>query len=222
MSFSHKRVCWIDCETTGLERLRVACPDAAEAGNPNKLTMLLEVACVITDLDFNEVAVFERVVQADPEAIAPLMNEFCIKMHTESGLLEACRVSPFSQRQVGQELLEFIRQHTDGKCAVGGNSVAFDVAVLDQAVPGFRDVVSYRIIDVSSNWVQRDLWASECGIDRGAAQKWPVPHRALPDIRSSIDQLRCMMKKITELKRLAWITVSNDMKAQQSKRARQD
>ena len=66
------RIVWIDCEMTGLDTVN---------------DVLVEVACVITDAELNEVGPgFEVVIHAPDEKLAA-MDPVVVSMHTESGLL---------------------------------------------------------------------------------------------------------------------------------------
>ena len=65
---------WVDLEMTGL--------------NVNT-EHIIEMACIITDKHLNIIAEGEDVVIHQPDQIMDNMNEWCVKHHGESGILNA-------------------------------------------------------------------------------------------------------------------------------------
>src|SRR5688500_12326654 len=89
-----KPILWIDLEMTGLDE---------------KTDTILEVAAVITDLDFKPLETLHRVVFQPTEVLAS-MNDWCKKTHGESGLTALVpKATPLAQ--VEKELLELINRH---------------------------------------------------------------------------------------------------------------
>jgi oligoribonuclease len=166
------RIVWIDTETTGLE------PDAR----------LLEVACIITDFEFTEIAEpYTEVIHAPRRALRKL-DPYVRNMHTQSGLIYEV---PQARRMkdVEDSLLHYIQTYVpDARTApLGGSSIHVDRVWLQHNMPRIVDHLHYRLIDVSTIMQFARVWYP----DQMAAH--PVPtggHRALGDIRDSIASMR--------------------------------
>ncbi|GAA0392066.1 oligoribonuclease [Acrocarpospora corrugata] len=164
---------WIDCEMTGLDLGRDA---------------LVEVACVVTDGELNQVdAGVDVVIKPPPEALEQ-MSEVVRAMHTASGLLEAL-AGGVTLAEAEAIVLEYIRGHVaePKKVPLCGNSIATDRSFLARDMPIVDAFLHYRMIDVSSikelarRWYPRVYFASP---------EKQGGHRALADITESIRELR--------------------------------
>ncbi|MBB5136544.1 oligoribonuclease [Thermocatellispora tengchongensis] len=164
---------WIDCEMTGLDLGRDA---------------LVEVACVVTDAELNQLDNgVDVVIKPPPEALEQ-MSEVVREMHTASGLLPALG-GGVTLAEAESLVLDYIRGHvTEPKRApLCGNSIATDRAFLARDMPGVDSYLHYRMIDVSSikelvrRWYPRVYFASP---------EKQGGHRALADITESIRELR--------------------------------
>jgi oligoribonuclease len=168
------RLVWIDCEMTGLDLSRDA---------------LVEVAVVVTDSEL--VAVddgLDLVITTSEDALAG-MPDVVREMHTSSGLLEEIKDATLSMPDAEELLLGYIRQFVPdaGKAPLCGNSVATDRAFLARDMPKLEAHMHYRMIDVSSikelarRWYPRVYYNAPAKVGG---------HRALADIKESIDELR--------------------------------
>jgi oligoribonuclease len=167
------RIVWIDCEMTGLELGHDA---------------LIEVAVLVTDSELNVLGEGVDVVIACPPEALESMPDVVREMHTTSGLLdELAGGLPMDQAQ--ELVMTYVRKHVPdaGKAPLAGNSVGTDRGFLARDMPELEGYLHYRIIDVSSikelarRWYPRAYFASP---------KKQGGHRALADIRESIDELR--------------------------------
>ena len=167
------RIVWIDCEMTGLDTVN---------------DYLVEVACVITDGELNEIGPgFEMVITAPQERL-DVMEPIVVNMHTESGLLPLI-ADGVSLDVAHEALLEYVKTHVPeaGKAPLGGSSVHVDRIFLERDMPELNAYLHYRIVDVSSikeivrRWYPRVYFASP---------KKTGNHRALGDIRDSINELK--------------------------------
>lgn len=164
---------WIDCEMTGLDL-------NADA--------LIEVACVITDSELNEVDAGLTVVIAPPQATLEQMNDFVRNMHVESGLLEELPAGT-TLADAEQQVLAYVKGHiAEGtRAPLCGSSVYVDRGFLARDMAEFNDFLHYRVLDVSSfkevirRWYPKVYYASP---DKHGG------HRAMADIRESIAELR--------------------------------
>jgi oligoribonuclease len=162
-----KSLFWVDLEMTGLDE---------------KLDCILEVAVVITDLDFKILEQYHQVVFQPPEVLEK-MNSWCKKTHGESGLTaEVAGGKPLAT--VERDLFDLIGRHfsPDERIVLVGNSVGNDKRFIDEYMPEFAKRLHYRLIDVSSfKEIFREKY--RVAFSKGNA------HRAVDDIHESIREL---------------------------------
>jgi oligoribonuclease len=170
---SQDRIVWIDCEMTGLDLLNDA---------------LIEVAVLVTDSELNVLGDGIDVVVRPPQPAVDQMGDVVRTMHTSSGLLaELDGGLPLAEAE--QAVLGYVRQWVPEarKAPLAGNSVATDRSFLARDMAELEAHLHYRIVDVSSikelarRWYPRVYFASP--VKRGG-------HRALADIRESIEELK--------------------------------
>jgi oligoribonuclease len=123
------------------------------------------------------------------------MDPFVVEMHTRSGLMEAIRASDVSLADAGAATLEFIRAHAPEPATVPlcGNSIGTDRRFLAAYLPDIETHLHYRSIDVSSIKELVRRWYPKIGQTR--PQK-VGQHRALDDIRESIEELRYYRERV--------------------------
>jgi hypothetical protein len=69
----------------------------------------------------------------------------------ENGLLTAIRTSTTTMARAEQQMLDFVRTHTDaGTCPLAGNSVSEDRRFLRKCMPRLAEHLHYRTVDVST------------------------------------------------------------------------
>ncbi|MDA0563248.1 oligoribonuclease [Streptomonospora sp. S1-112] len=164
---------WIDCEMTGLDLEHDA---------------LIEVACLITDGDLNQLDDGVDVVIKPPRAALDQMGDFVTQMHTTSGLLDALD-NGVPLQEAEELVLEHIKRYVPEpkKAPLCGNSIATDRLFLARDMPRIDEHLHYRMVDVSSikellrRWYPRIYFASP---------EKHGGHRALADITESIRELR--------------------------------
>jgi len=163
---------WIDLEMTGLDPVS---------------NVILEVAALVTDGDLNVLSErLDFVVHRDEAALAG-MEEWSQRTHTASGLVDRVRASTVSIEEAERRTLEFIREWVPPETApLCGNSIGHDRRFLRREMPNVDAYLSYRVIDVSSIKELVRRWYPE------SLQAPPKreTHRALDDIRESIEELR--------------------------------
>ena len=171
---------WMDLEMTGLD------PTA---------NVIVEIATLITDDELEVVAEGpELVIHQPPEALAA-MEPVVREMHTRSKLFDAIAASTVSLEQAGQATLDFLREHIPERHTVPlcGNSIGTDRRFLAAYLPAIEDHLHYRSVDVSTIKELARRWYP--GIIDGAPRK-ATTHRALDDIRESVDELRFYRQKL--------------------------
>lgn len=82
---------WIDLEMTGLD-----------VDN----CRIIEIAAIITDKNLNIIAEAEPIAIHQSDEILNSMNEWCIKVHGETGLTQRVKDSKTSLKQAEQKILE--------------------------------------------------------------------------------------------------------------------
>ena len=164
----------MDLEMTGLDPAR---------------NTIVEVATIITDDDLEIVAEGpDLVITASEEQLAG-MDEVVRTMHQRSGLLDAIRASNITLQEAGQATLAFLRDHIaePGTVPLCGNSIGTDRRFLAVWLPEVEAYLHYRSVDVSTVKELARRWYPAAFAD---TPKKVGSHRALGDIRESIDELR--------------------------------
>ncbi len=165
---------WMDLEMTGLDPAT---------------DVIVEIATLITDDNLDLLAEGpDLVVSAPPEALAS-MQDVVVEMHTKSGLLDEIRASTLSLEAAGEMTLAFLKEHIQKPRSVPlcGNSIGVDRRFLAAQLPEVENYLHYRSIDVSTVKELARRW------NPTAFRKAPPKakgHRALDDIRESLNELR--------------------------------
>lgn len=171
---------WIDLEMTGLV--------------PGK-DKILEVAAIATDWDLNEITTMTAVVKVDDKIIKDRMvGEFWEKnQESRDGLITQNETGE-SAEKVEQALLSFLDQNFEkqsiksdskgkNKIILAGNSIHQDRKFIDLEFPELSKRLHYRMLDVSAWKVYFEGKLHQKFLKKEA-------HRALDDIRGSIDELK--------------------------------
>ncbi|MGE0792307.1 MAG: oligoribonuclease [Sandaracinaceae bacterium] len=162
---------WIDLEMTGLD--------------PGTCT-ILEIASIVTDADLTILEEGPDLVIHHSDLVLATMSPWCIEHHGASGLTAASRASNVSLREAEERTLEVIRRHVEAqKAPLCGNSVALDWRFLRVHMPELWRYLDYRLIDVTTVKELAARWFPNAPQPAKAGG-----HRALADIRESIDELR--------------------------------
>jgi oligoribonuclease len=164
----------MDLEMTGLDPAR---------------NVIVEIATLVTDDQLEIVAEGPDLVIHQPDEPLAAMEDVVREMHTRSGLLAAIQDSSVSLADAGAATLDFIKAHVPAPRSVPlcGNSIGTDRRFLAVHLPEIENYLHYRSIDVSTLKELALRWAP--GVLEGAPKKEST-HRALDDIRESVDELR--------------------------------
>ena len=150
---------------------------------------IVEIATLVTDDDLNVVAEGpDLVISQPPEALAA-MDQVVRKMHESSGLLAAIEKSTTSLDEAGEATLAFIREHVPEAQTVPlcGNSIGTDRRFLAVHLPQIDDYLHYRSVDVSTIKELARRWYPDA---LASAPSKAGGHRAMDDIRESVEELR--------------------------------
>jgi oligoribonuclease len=163
---------WIDLEMTGLD-----CEQDS----------IIEIATIVTDDQLEVMATGPVLAIQTPAPLLAGMDEWNTKTHTESGLVKRCLDSEVSLAEAEAQTLEFLSAWiAPGHSPMAGNSICQDRRFLARQMPELEAFFHYRNLDVSTLKELGRRWAPE--VVKGFQKKGS--HRALDDIRESIDELK--------------------------------
>lgn len=173
MQQGESRLVWIDLEMTGL--------------NPDE-DKILEIATLVTNNSLDVIGTGPTYVIYQSDHILSMMDDWNVRTHTYSGLIDAVKQSQITIEQAEEGTLNFLQQFTvTGISPLCGNSVWQDRFFLKKFMPRLESFLNYRIVDVSSikeiiiRWYPKSKYVKF---------EKPENHRALEDIMYSIEELR--------------------------------
>ncbi len=161
-----EKLLWLDMEMTGLDVEK---------------ERIIEIAAVITNMELCELDSYQCVVKQNKELLSK-MDDWNTRHHTASGLLEKIPQG-ISEEYAEMKLIDLVKKHFKEPAVLAGNSVGQDKKFIDKYFTDLAPLIHYRILDVSS-W---KIIFSEKYNKRFNKQE---SHRALDDIRESIDEMR--------------------------------
>jgi len=168
---------WMDMEMSGL--------------NPQE-NVILELAVLATDAQLNILSEGLELCIHQPQVELDRMDTWCTEHHTQSGLIQRVQESQISLAHAEKSLLDWIAEQCPPRQApLCGNSIHQDRKFLAQYMPNLEAYLHYRILDVSSIKIVAQQWYPNL---RPPAKK--ASHRALDDIRESIEELRFYKENI--------------------------
>jgi len=163
---------WIDLEMTGL----VPETDA-----------IIEVATIVTDKDLRILAEGPVLAVHQSEAVLARMDEWNLRTHGTSGLIERVRASVLSEADAERQTVAFLEQWVArGISPMCGNSICQDRRFLARSMPILEKFFHYRNLDVSTVKELARRWSPSVleGVKKSNA------HQALDDVRDSIAELQ--------------------------------
>lgn len=165
------RLVWIDLEMSGLEL---------------EMHVIMEIASVITDDRLRIVARGPDIAINHPQKTLSLMDEWSLRHHQSSGLLDRAEASPYNCQRAEKETIEFLSRYCQkGESPLCGNSVWQDRRFLERYMPRLEAFLHYRNIDVSSIKELAKRWYPTI-----PAFKKKKAHLAMSDIEESIKELK--------------------------------
>lgn len=163
------KLLWVDLEMTGLD------PEEDR---------ILEVAAIATGWDLEPIAEMTAVVKVPEELMSRRMvGEFWEKNAESRDALLRQNATGESARAVEAKLLDFIAKNFGAEVILAGNSIHQDRKFIDREWKELAQKLHYRMLDVSA-------WKVYFEGVRGKRFMKPENHRALDDIRGSIDELK--------------------------------
>ena len=176
------KILWIDLEMTGLD--------------PEK-DRILEVAAIATDWDFNEIATFESAVKVDEKILkSRMVGEFWDAFsETRNALKLQNFCATKNSQEVEADLIKFVEENfaeelsKGERIILGGNSIHQDRRFIRAEWKKLEKILHYRMLDVSA-------WKIVMSEKFKRVFAKPENHRALDDIRGSIEELKFYLKKV--------------------------
>lgn len=177
MTKKQAKLLWIDLEMTGLI--------------PGE-DKIMEVAAIATDWDLKELSRMEAIQKVDQQVIdSRMVGEFWEKYDYVKEALVKQNALGLPTEEVQDLILKFIDENfeEDELVILAGNSIHQDRKFIDIEWPIVSSRLHYRMLDVSSFKV---LFAGKYG------KKFTKPenHRAIDDIKGSIEELKYYLKKV--------------------------
>ena len=172
---SRDNLIWIDLEMTGLD------PDKEK---------IIEIATLITDSDLNVISEGPNLIISQPKEVLDEMDDWNQNQHGSTGLIDEVMKSDITEQVAEIETLEFISKYVGEKASpMCGNTVSHDRRFLSKYMPRLEAYFNYRHIDVSSFKEVAVRWMNEAQTFEKKGS-----HRALGDIKESVEELRFYKK----------------------------
>lgn len=171
-TYASTNLVWLDLEMTGLDP---------------QYDRIIEIAVVITDQHLNPLAEGPVIAVNQPDSLVDHMNEWCMKTHSNSGLIDRVKHSCVTEAQAEKQILNFIQQYVPYQFSpLCGNSICQDRRFLAKYMPTLNDYFHYRLLDVSTLKILAERWFPE--VTQSLVKR--NQHLALADIYDSIYELK--------------------------------
>lgn len=172
---------WLDLEMTGLDYNR---------------DLILEVAIIATDWDFNEIDSYKGIIKHNRAELETRLNTNKLfwdeNLATKKDLTKQNAIGK-DLKSVERDITRFIKNNFRSQQPVllAGNSVHIDRQFIKVNWPSFDKLLHYRMLDVSA-------W--KVVFEGKFSKKFAKPdaHRAFEDIHGSIMELKYYLSKVND------------------------
>ncbi len=177
---------WLDLETTGSDETAGDC--------------IIEVGCVLTTHDLEEVSEFSHVVQPEPLGLGRMLqNEVVRTMHETNGLLADVLDAKDEDKihHVTREILTWLQEcgAEQGKLVLAGSGVGhFDRRFIKRWMPQLDKAMRYWCIDIGVVRRAYQMWATVPYETTERGQHPGKTHRALDDARCHLEEARAFAR----------------------------
>lgn len=171
MPVNNNNLIWIDLEMTGLDPER---------------DRIIEIATLVTAANLTILAEGPVLAIHQTDAQLALMDDWNVRTHTASGLVDRVRQSALDEEAAVAQTLAFLAAWVPaGKSPICGNSIGQDRRFLFRYMPALEAYFHYRYLDVSTLKELACRWKPEIL----SVLKKNNTHQALDDIRESVEEL---------------------------------
>ncbi len=171
MSLDKKNLIWIDLEMTGLFPAT---------------DVIIEVATIITNSNLEILEEGPVIAVHQSDTVMAGMDEWNTRTHGKNGLTDRVKTSTTNEAEAERQTIEFLEKYVPkGTSPMCGNSICQDRRFLARLMPDMETYFHYRNLDVSSVKELAARWRP----DLLPGFKKKNTHKALDDIRESIDEL---------------------------------
>lgn len=161
---------WLDMEMSGLDPA---------------ICRPLEIATIVTTAELEIVAEGPSLIIHQPDHVLDAMDAWNTEHHGSSGLTAAVKASTISEAEAEAQTLAFLAKYLDPRVSpLCGNTISQDRRFLRRYMPALDEFFHYRSVDISTI---KELVRRWYGLSSPPKQ---TTHRALDDIRESIEELR--------------------------------
>jgi oligoribonuclease len=172
---------WIDLEMTGLDTQR---------------DYIIEIATIVTDKNLNILGEGPNLIIHQIDEVMNNMDDWNTRQHARTGLTNEVKTSTINETQAENDTIKFLEEYVlKGESPLCGNTICQDRRFLARCMPKLEAFCHYRNLDVSSIREVGKRWFYD---DMDSFQKHGN-HRALGDIRDSIEELKYYRKTIFKL-----------------------
>ena len=161
-----EKLLWIDMEITGLDVSK---------------ERIIEVAAIVTDMNFNKVDSYHSVV-FQPQEFLDRMDEWNQNQHSKTGLVDKIPQAPKVDK-VESELCTFVKKYFNEPAILAGNSIGQDRKFIDCYMKDLAKLLHYRMLDVTA-------WKLIMNTRYNVSFDKKETHRALDDIEESILEMK--------------------------------
>ncbi|ANZ22750.1 oligoribonuclease [Buchnera aphidicola (Diuraphis noxia)] len=180
MQINKNNLIWIDLEMTGLHP---------------KIHRIIEIATLITDVNLNIIAEGPVIAIHQKQKNMLLMNQWNIRTHRKSGLIQRVENSFYDEHQAEIETILFLKKWVPIKSSpMCGNSITQDRRFLFEYMPKLENYFHYRNIDVSTIKELFYRWNTKV---HNCLKK--NNHTALEDVYESIMELKFYKKNFFKI-----------------------
>lgn len=155
MSANENNLIWIDLEMTGLDPER---------------DRIIEIATLVTDANLNILAEGPTIAVHQSDEQLALMDDWNVRTHTGSGLVERVKASTMGDREAELATLAFLKEWVpEGKSPICGNSIGGIVVSCLNTCRSWRRISIIAILTLvrSKNWrvvgSRRSRWLHQAG-----------------------------------------------------------
>lgn len=175
------KLLWVDLEMSGLDP---------------KCNVILEVAAIVTNLQFEPLTTYHSEVHQGLSVLEK-MDDWNKQQHKKTGLWNTVLNSKKKIETVEQELLDTIAPFfsPNHKIILSGNTIHHDKLFIHKYMTSLAEKLHYRVLDVSS-W--KLIYFHKYNVEF----KKKNTHRALEDIQESVEELKFYLQSIQIFKNI--------------------